>query len=222
MVVHQFCKLAAVGSSPTISTQNTIDRPDVLTLHKTGRTSEAVVPLTTAFSVCIHTSHREKTSMTDAWDYDETENDQLPNANGPKALRDYAKSQKERADAMAAEIAAIKAELNKAKVADLFEAQGVARAAAKYYSGDADPEKVTSWVNDMRGAFGSAPAPAQPVATPTVSPTDQAQIKQMMQAGADGATPSNYDVAHQSIYAAENTADRVAAFQAMLRQTQQG
>jgi len=164
--------------------------------------------------------------MNDAWGYNEDEQlgNELPNANGPKALRDYAKSQKERADAAEARIAAVEARLRQAEVADIFEAQGVPRTAAQYYSGDADPDKVNSWVNDMRTAFGGSTAPqAQQVSQPTVSPTDQAQIAQMMQAGADGAVAGNIDVA----YAALNdptlpTADRIAAWNQYVRNSQQG
>jgi hypothetical protein len=161
--------------------------------------------------------------MNDAWGYDETDNE-LPNANGPKALRDYAKSQKERADAAEARIAAVEQQLRRAQVGDLFESQGVPRSAAQYYNGDADPEKVTSWVNDMRSAFGGAAAPqAQQAPQSTVSPTDQAQIQQMMQAGADGAVPGNYDVAMKQLNDPTlSTADRVAAWNQLARNQQQG
>lgn len=163
--------------------------------------------------------------MNDAWGYEDDQQlaNELPNANGPKALRDYAKSQKERADAAEARIAAVEARLRQAEVADIFESQGVPRTAAQYYSGDADPEKVNSWVNDMRSAFGgAAPAPAQQAAAPTVSPTEQAQIQQMMQAGANGATPSNYDVALQNLNNPTLTTDQRIAAWAEVARHQQG
>lgn len=157
--------------------------------------------------------------MTDAWSY--TEENEMPEANGPKALRDYAKSQKDRADAAEARIAAVEARLRHAEVADLFEAQGVPRGAAQYYTGDTDPAKVTSWVNDMRTAFGGAPAPIEQPITPTVSPTDQAQIQQMMQAGSGASTQTNYDAAYSSLSDPNlSQAERVAAWQNFAR-TQQ-
>lgn len=152
--------------------------------------------------------------MNDAWD---EFNANLNDANGPKALRDYAKAQKERADEMAKQIADIQRELNKAKVADLFESQGVARNAAKYYNGDADPEKVSAFVNDMRSAFGGAAPEPQAPASPALNSDDQEKLQRMMQAGSNGNPGGNADAALAALNAATSTADRVAAWNQFAR-----
>lgn len=155
--------------------------------------------------------------MNDAWGYDENDADQqIPN-DGPKGLRDYAKDQKARADALEKRLTAMESIVKQTQVADLIESQGVARSAAKFYQGEADPEKITSWVNDMRSTFGGAPSPSDRSADPVLNADDQEQYQRMLQAGANGTTPGNYEVAHQAILSAGSTAERIAAFQAMAR-----
>lgn len=159
--------------------------------------------------------------MTDAWNYDDDQTNQTNLNNGPKPLRDAYEAQKRRADEMASEIAAIKAELAKSKVADIVESQGLARGAAQFYTGDPDPDKVSAWVTDMRTTFGGASAPAATPAAPTIDPTDAAKLQSMMQAGAGAATQGNYEVAYTAMSdPGASTADRIAAFQAFARQQQ--
>jgi|KBSSwiStaDraftv2_1062776.scaffolds.fasta_scaffold06714_16 hypothetical protein len=159
--------------------------------------------------------------MTDAWDYNESD-DQTQN-NGPKPLRDAYAAQKKQNEELMARLAKLEAVNQRNQVADMIEAQGVARSAAQYYSGDADPDKVSAFVNDMRAAFGSASAPqATPVSTPAVDASDAQKLQSMMQAGAQGAAPGNADVALSAMNNPDaSTADRIAAFQAFARTQQQ-
>jgi hypothetical protein len=148
--------------------------------------------------------------MNDAWgNTDENENLN----NGPKPLRDAYEAQKKANDELMKRLAALEAQANRNVAADLIEAQGVNRSAAKYYNGEADPEKVTSWVNDLRSAFGAAPAPqdAQP-SEPVLNPNDQAKYQNLLNAGANGAPIGNMDAAMAAINDATSTAERIAAF----------
>ncbi len=158
--------------------------------------------------------------MTEAWDFEESDNQNLNS--GPKPLRDAYAAQKKANEELMARLEKLEAANRKNQVADMIEAQGVARSAARYYSGDADPEKVEAFVNDMRAAFGSASAPqATPVSTPAVDASDAQKLQSMMQAGAQGAAPGNADVAMAAMNNPDaSTADRIAAFQAFAR-TQQ-
>lgn len=156
--------------------------------------------------------------MTDQWDFDETA--PITPDSGPKPLRDYAKAQKQRADDADARLAALEARLKQSEIKDLFEAQGVPRTAAKYYSGDATEEAISSFVTDMRSTFGgAAPVPSTPVVqTPAISPSDQQKLQTLMQAGADGNTAGNYDVAFSALNDPSlSTADRIAAWQNFAR-----
>jgi hypothetical protein len=157
--------------------------------------------------------------MTDAWDFDETDNQNLNN--GPKPLRDAYEAQKKANKELMDRLAKLEAESTKNRVADLIESQGVPRNAAQFYNGDPDPEKVSSWVNDMRTTFGGAVASSAQSIEPAISSDDQARLQRLMQAGADGATPGNYEAANAAMFDAESTADRIAAWQNFARTAQQ-
>lgn len=147
--------------------------------------------------------------MNDAWGNDDSETQ-----GGPKALRDAYEKQKARNDELEAKYLKLEGLVTRNAVADLIEGQGVSRAAAQYYNGDPDPEKVTSWVNDMRGAFGaSIPNDAQP-AEPVLNATDQEQYQRMMQAGSNGnPVGSNADSLGAALADAKSSTDMIAAFQ---------
>lgn len=154
--------------------------------------------------------------MNDAWGYDENDNQQDPNLNnGPKPLRDAYAAQKKANDELMARLAVLEAENKRTKVADLFESQGAPRSAAQYYGGDPDADKVSAYINDMRAAFGGAPAPAATPAAPTIDPNDAQKLQSLMQAGANGAVPGNEDTLLSVINDPNtSTADRVAAWTA--------
>lgn len=147
--------------------------------------------------------------MNDAWGYDENQNDNV--GNGPKPLRDAYEAQKSKVNDLETKLAALEAAVQRNAIADLVESQGVARAAAKFYNGDADPEKVTSWVNDMRTTFGgAAPQETAPV-QPAISPNDQNDWQRMNEAGSNGAPAGNFDMAKQALSNATSTEERIAA-----------
>lgn len=150
--------------------------------------------------------------MNDAWGYTD-ENGQNENLNnGPKPLRDAYEAQKKANDELMKRLAALEAQNTRNMAADLIESQGVARSAAKYYQGEADPEKVTAWVNDLRSAFGAAPAQAATTAEPVLNSDDQAKYQKILQQGANSAAPGNMEAAMQAIMDAGSTAERIAAF----------
>lgn len=147
--------------------------------------------------------------MNDAWgNIDENENLN----NGPKPLRDAYEAQKKANDELMKRLAKLEEMATRNSAADLIEAQGVNRSAAKYYNGEADPEKVTSWVNDLRSAFGSAPAQSEQQAEPVLDPNDQAKYQKFLNAGANSAPVGNMEAASQAIMDATSTAERIAAF----------
>lgn len=152
--------------------------------------------------------------MNDAWGYTE-ENDSDANSNAPKALREALKSTNELNKDLMARLAKLEENQKRSTVADLFESQGVARSAAQYYQGDADPEKVTAWVSDLRSAFGAAPiTPVEPV-VPVLNSETQNQYERMNNAGQGGQTMGNADAAALSIKDAKTPAELIAAFQNM-------
>lgn len=149
--------------------------------------------------------------MTDAWGYTEDDSNDA-NSNAPKALREALKSSNDTNKELMARLVKLEENQKRITVADLFESQGVARSAAQHYQGDADPEKVTAWVNDLRSAFGAAPAtqtePAQPVLTPEI----QNQYERMNQAGQGGAPSTNMNAAMTSVNDAQTPAQLIEAF----------
>lgn len=152
--------------------------------------------------------------MTDAWDYDENDNQQ----NGPKALREAYKAQKDANDALMKRLEALEVDANRNRVADLFESQGVPRSAAKFYSGDPDTDKVSAFVTEMRTAFGGASPEVLTSQVQTPSTDDQLKFQNMMQAGANGDTGTNMSVLQAVIdNPNSSTKDRVAAFNEFAR-----
>lgn len=150
--------------------------------------------------------------MTDAWGFDEN-GQQVENLNnGPKPLRDAYEAQKKANDKLTERLAALEAAVTKNLVADLIESQGVPRTAAQHYRGDADPEKVTSWVNDMRTTFGGAPAQDAQAVQPILNSDDQKRFEQMNQMGSNAAPVGNMEVAAQAVANANSREELLAAF----------
>ena len=125
------------------------------------------------------------------WGFDDNDNAGQANdsaSSGPKALRDaYTKLQQQNAE-LAASLATIQQDLRTTKVNGVFESLGVP-AAASQYQGDADPVKITEWVNSMKEVFGApgAPGTPNPVVTPPVLTGDAAaQFQRLNEAGQSG------------------------------------
>lgn len=150
--------------------------------------------------------------MNDAWGYDENNGQQVNGNDAPKALRDAYKAQSEKLTDLQKVVADLQAAVTKNAVADLIASQGVARSAAAYYQGEADPEKVTSWVNDMRTTFGGAPAQATQTVQPVLNSDDQKRLEQMNQMGSNAAPASNMDTATQAVANASSREELLAAF----------
>lgn len=151
--------------------------------------------------------------MNDAWGEDL---DQIANNGGGGGLRKFAEDTAKQNRELMERIQKLEAQNTRNTVADMIESQGVSRQAAKYYGGDADPEKVAAWVTDMRTAFvggASEIQNTQPV-EPVLNSTDMAQYQNMMQAGSNG-TPvvSNNDSLAASLNDAKTPAEMIAAFQ---------
>lgn len=108
----------------------------------------------------------------------------------PKGLREWAEATKEENKVLQTKLAAIEAQLKKATVGDTFENLGVSRSLATHYQGDADPEKISAWVNDVRTALGGAPAApaAQAAQTQILTPEAQTQYQQITESGQGAVT----------------------------------
>ena len=149
--------------------------------------------------------------MNDAWGYtDETDQQSAELNNGPKPLRDALKAQKQANDELMKRLAALEAQNARNAAADLIESHGVQRSAAKYYSGDADPEKVTAWVSDLRNAFGVAAEQTQ-TTEPVLDASKIDQYQRMTQAGSAGTPVGNYEAAMQGLNDASSRAELLAA-----------
>ena len=150
--------------------------------------------------------------MNDAWSFDENGEPVQSLNNGPKPLRDAYEAQKKANDALIARLAALETQVTKNLVADLIESQGVARSAAQHYKGEADPEKVTSWVNDMRTTFGGATAQDTQTVQPILNTDDQKRFEQMNQMGSNAAPAGNMDAANAAVSNASSREELLAAF----------
>jgi len=131
-------------------------------------------------------------------------------SDGPKPLRDAYKAQKAKVDELTARLAKLEAESNRNTAADLIEAAGAKRSLAKHYTGDPDPDKISSWLNDFRDALGVAQS--QPAdAAPSLATETQAQYEKMNQQGTGSGTTGNLEAAAGDLSGANSTADLIAA-----------
>lgn len=138
------------------------------------------------------------------WGFDDNDNAGQGNdsaSNGPKALRDaYTALQKQNAD-LAASLATIQQDLRATKVNGVFESLGVP-AAASQYQGDADPVKITEWVNSMKEVFGSQGAPVPNPAdatTPVLTGDAAAQFQRLNEAGQSGTPLGSMELAQAGV-----------------------
>ncbi len=156
------------------------------------------------------------------WGYnDDGSNDGQPNNNGTGGgLRQFAESvQQENAD-LKAQLADIQKQLKQDKLDRTFDSLGVPGAAA-LYQGDADPEKIKTWVGNMQQVFGGAPAPQvttpnTPVA-PAVTPEQQQQFQNMSEAGSQGTPLGSMEAATAGAFDATSTEDLIANFAKYVR-----
>lgn len=137
--------------------------------------------------------------------------------NGPKALREAYEAMKKQNEELASGLKAITDQLTAQRVSSTFEALGVP-GAAKLYKGDADPEKIKTWVTDMQTAFGNSGAPSPNDPPPPLSDTDQAaQFQRMSEAGQSGTPLGSAEQAMGRVGDAKTPQDLINAFK-MLNQ----
>lgn len=99
--------------------------------------------------------------------------------NGPKALREALKKEAQKRKELEAELNEIRTKQRESEVASKLAAAGLPDGSAKFAAG---AEDIDAWIEENRGLFGVAGAPAQdiepgaPQGTPSLSPE---QIQQM-------------------------------------------
>jgi len=153
-------------------------------------------------------------AMNDQWNF-EGEND---GTDGPKALRDAYAAQKKQNEELAAQLSEMQRTVKGMALNSTFDSLGVPAEVRSMYSGEADPQKATEWVNQMRTAFGGAPqgAPtppvAQPPATPPVAPETVNALQQFSAAGAGEHPSTNMDELMQGVAGAGSIQDLIANF----------
>jgi hypothetical protein len=133
---------------------------------------------------------------------------QFGNAN--KALKDAYRAQKDQNQKLMERLEALEAVNRRNTAADLIEAAGAKRSLAKHYTGDADPDKVNTWLNDFRDALGVAPSQTETTGTSLATET-QAQYEKMNQQGSGAATVGNLEAIAGDLSGANSTADLIAA-----------
>lgn len=149
--------------------------------------------------------------MSDVWDDDSNYDGQVQQnqgtPQGPKALRELHDKDRERINALEAELLALRQERNASKVAEMLESHGIPKGAAKLYQGDADPAAVAAWAEenaDLFGAGGTNPAVHKDDA-PSVSPMSQQEqddYQRVIDAGVDGVKPTHFNDAMAALMAA--------------------
>ena len=153
------------------------------------------------------------------WGFEDGNADQANHSEGtgPKALREAYEAMKKQNEELASGLKAITDQLTAQRVASTFETLGVP-GAAKLYKGDADPEKIKTWVTDMQSAFGNSGtlSPSEP--PPPLSDADQAaQFQRMSEAGQSGTPLGSAEQAMGRVGDAKTPQDLINAFK-MLNQ----
>lgn len=156
--------------------------------------------------------------MNDAWGYNSDEVQGETEMNGPKALRDAYKALKQQNDELNQKLTSFLETQQKQQMATVFSTLGVPEAAQKLYQGDANPEAVSAWVNEMRSAFGTGtaqgdttPAPVQ--TQPALNAEQAEQYQRMTQAGSEGTPMGNVEAAQLGVNNATDLQGLIAAFQ---------
>lgn len=150
--------------------------------------------------------------MNDQWNFD---GDDENGAQGPKALRDAYAAQKKQNEELAAQLAEMQKTVNGMALNSTFDSLGVPAEVRNMYSGEADPQKATEWVNQMRTAFGGATqAPVPPVAqTPATPPIPSETVNQLQNfnsAGVGEQPTTNMDELQQGVNGAKSIQDLIA------------
>lgn len=151
--------------------------------------------------------------MSDAWGYEEdntAESDSIENT-GPKPLRDAYKALKDKYTDLETRFQTIEATAKKSQVQSTFSTLGIAPEVANLYQGEATPEAVKAWADNMRAAFGGTANTAVQEQT-GLSADTQAQYQRMSEAGSDGTPLGSAEAALASIKDATSTADLLAAW----------
>lgn len=155
--------------------------------------------------------------MSDAWGFEEdiTEESASIENTGPKPLRDAYKALKDKYSDLETRFQAIEASAKKGQVESAFTTLGISPEVANLYQGDANPEAIKAWADNMRAAFGgtaNTPTPPAQEQQQGLSADAQAQYQRLSEAGAEGTPLGSAEAALASIKDATSTADLLAAW----------
>jgi hypothetical protein len=147
------------------------------------------------------------------WGYDDNDSTQAGNnLDGPKALREAYDKLKSQNEELNAKLTSFLESQETQKVASVFESLGVP-GAQEHYKGDANPEAIASWVNNMKATFGGQVAPATEVhesVQPTLTPEQQGSFQSFMSAGDSAEQMTRYEAANTEIKG--KSPDEILAF----------
>ena len=141
------------------------------------------------------------------WGFDNSQTDDQGNYtnDSPGGLRQFAEAQQKENKALKDQLALIQKQLSTQSVQSVFNELGVPGAASQY-EGDADPDKIKTWVEDQRKIFG-VPSQGTPAATPEVDnkqqpvlpPMLQKQMEAFTQAGQQGQPLGTFEQAYANV-----------------------
>lgn len=150
--------------------------------------------------------------MNDAWGYTDgnSEGQGETELSGPKALREAYAAMKAQNEELKNGLAAIRQDINKQRIATVFETLGAPQAAS-LYTGEPDPEKAKEWFSTMQSVFGGGAHGGNPASasdsTPGLEAGVQDQFQRMTQAGADGVPMGNMESAQSAVGSATSIED---------------
>ncbi len=134
--------------------------------------------------------------------YDINAWEQQDEGNGKSGIRQYIESLESKLKNIESERAQEKANAEKAVKTATFESLGIKPTVASLYQGEANPDAIKSWVDDMRGAFGGAtPEPgvqtdqtSQRQMESVLNGDQQLQYQRMVEAGQSSDTSTLTDI----------------------------
>lgn len=147
--------------------------------------------------------------MNDAWGYTDgnSEGQGETELSGPKALREAYAAMKAQNEELKNGLAAIRQDINKQRIATVFETLGAPQAAS-LYTGEPDPDKAKEWFSTMQSVFGGQPGSTPSTdSTPGLEAGVQDQFQRMTQAGADGVPMGNMESAQSAVGSATSIED---------------
>lgn len=156
------------------------------------------------------------------WGFNDDGDDGQPNNNSGQGggLRQFAEQVQQENKDLKAQLAEIQDTLRVQKLERTFDSLGVPGAAA-LYKGDADPEKMKTWVAEMQHVFGGAPAPQSTTPptpqTPAMTPEQQQQFQGMNEAGQQGQPLGSMEMAQAGVGDANSVEDLIANFNKFVR-----